>query len=723
MLESELEFVDLRDIRDKRLLKAVYKDLYVPNFPIREEQEDPSVWKPLIWGVPQKLSNPVLHILVGGCHLRESYERKVAGVIFAEFYRGSECGLLTYLAVQPSSRQKGIGRFLLAEAIKKLKVDASSAGGTLKAVFGEVHDPSKVPFSQDVINPLKRLSIISRLGAKLVPIRYIQPELKPGQGRSKCLLFIVFPMDDTPPKSLSAEIIRAFLHEFYQAQGVEIPQNDSDFLNMSSQLGTDIVQIKKLIEREEETPVLKFEKYGIAFHFFHNRHECSKKGKKKTSESLASLVSSSEFSSFERDLVSYSYRERGTSFDPDHIRMPFTNHVRDVEENMKRIEIQFPSESVYVAEGKTKSLVCGEVNSDGIRSRYVQLKASLTHFQSDLSVFHLTLSPDTEFPQPDKSALNEYDLVKLIKLWEGGEGIDGEDISFNLQNGKSLTLQGLMQEIFNDRAIGDVRAGTIQLITENGRDRDDIDWVLLWESIREFKSKQPIGISRSIKPLEECKIGDALKSVAGIFQGLLDFRYIDKTELSDVFKHIMIDETDLLGIHKGTLMQIAIVDRAFSVTTSSIGVSPYLLIPHAILLHNEELLRKAQAAADITSSGRLKELERARRKMHQCLDKDYLPNIFHYSTERMLYNLGEYSRGLIDLKKALRAKLAEINAEWEAKTNRRRRTAEAAIACLLLLLTGVQVKDAVSGVIPIEFFFVLLGVVTFIYLLWRIRVD
>jgi hypothetical protein len=403
--------------------------------------------------------------------------------------------------------------------------------------------------------------------------------------------------------------------------------------------------------------------------------------------------------------------------------MPFTNHVRDVEENMKRIEIQFPSESVYVAEGKTKSLVCGEVNSDGIRSRYVQLKASLTHFQSDLSVFHLTLSPDTEFPQPDKSALNEYDLVKLIKLWEGGEGIDGEDISFNLQNGKSLTLQGLMQEIFNDRAIGDVRAGTIQLITENGRDRDDIDWVLLWESIREFKSKQPIGISRSIKPLEECKIGDALKSVAGIFQGLLDFRYIDKTELSDVFKHIMIDETDLLGIHKGTLMQIAIVDRAFSVTTSSIGVSPYLLIPHAILLHNEELLRKAQAAADITSSGRLKELERARRKMHQCLDKDYLPNIFHYSTERMLYNLGEYSRGLIDLKKALRAKLAEINAEWEAKTNRRRRTAEAAIACLLLLLTGVQVKDAVSGVIPIEFFFVLLGVVTFIYLLWRIRVD
>jgi hypothetical protein len=280
-----------------------------------------------------------------------------------------------------------------------------------------------------------------------------------------------------------------------------------------------------------------------------------------------------------------------------------------------------------------------------------------------------------------------------------------------------------MQEIFNDRAIGDVRAGTIQLITENGRDRDDIDWVLLWESIREFKSKQPIGISRSIKPLEECKIGDALKSVAGIFQGLLDFRYIDKTELSDVFKHIMIDETDLLGIHKGTLMQIAIVDRAFSVTTSSIGVSPYLLIPHAILLHNEELLRKAQAAADITSSGRLKELERARRKMHQCLDKDYLPNIFHYSTERMLYNLGEYSRGLIDLKKALRAKLAEINAEWEAKTNRRRRTAEAAIACLLLLLTGVQVKDAVSGVIPIEFFFALLGVVTFIYLLWRIRVD
>jgi GNAT superfamily N-acetyltransferase len=722
MLKSELELVDLRDIRDKRLLKAVYKDLYVPNFPIREEQEDPSVWKPLIWGSLQKLSSPVLHILVGGYHLREPYERKVTGVIFAEFYRESECGLLTYLAVHPSSRQKGIGKFLLAEAVKKLKVDASSTAGALKAVFGEVHDPTKVPFSQDVINPLKRLSIISRLGAKLVPIRYIQPELKPGQGRSKGLLFVVFPTDDTPPKSLPTEIIRAFLHEFYRTQGVEIPENDSDFFNMGSQLGTDIVQVKELIETEEEAPVLKFEKYGIAFHFFHNRHECSKKSKKETSESLSSLVSSSEFSSFERDLVSYSYRERGTSFDPDHIRMPFTSHVRDVEENMKRIEIQFPSESVYVAEGKVKRLVCGGVNSDGIRSRYVQLKASVTHFQSQLSVFHLTFSPNSEFPQPDKSALNEYDLVKLIKLWEGGEGIDGEDISFKLQDGKSLTLKGLVQEIFNDPAIGDVRAGTIQIITENEREREDMDWVLLWESIREFKSKQSFDTSTSIKPLEEGKIGDALKSVAGIIQGLLDFRYIDETELSDVFKHFRIDETDLLGIHKGTLMQITRVDRAFSVTTSSTGVSPYLLIPHAILLHNEGLLRKAQVAADMTNSRRLKELERARGKMHQCLDKDYLPNLFHYSTERMLYNSGEYSRGLIDLKKALRAKLTEINAEWEAKTNRRRRTAEAVITCLLLLITGVQAKDAVSGLIPVELYFSFLGVVIFISF-WRIRAD
>jgi hypothetical protein len=404
--------------------------------------------------------------------------------------------------------------------------------------------------------------------------------------------------------------------------------------------------------------------------------------------------------------------------------MPFSSSVLKVPDHLEKFAICFPQELIYIAEGQRFRLICAETNSAGIRRRNAQLKASRTDFQSGISVFHLVLSPE---PESDETELNEYDLVKLAKLWEGGEGVDGREpgcridncITFKPPNKEPLSIGELVNSVFGHYGMrcNQVRVGTIQLVIGGGGSEENLNWTSLLHQICEFKEGLPANVSGSVAEQESNIPDKRLLGVAGILQGLLDFDNIDIGELCDVFGRVRVDEKNFIGIHKGTLLQISMDDRPYEVTATSIGISPYLLIPHAILLHNEELLRRTAEAAIKADSGQLRILENTRREMHRSLDKDYLPNIFHYPTERMIYSLGEYSRGLTDLKKAMRAKLSEINAEWEAKTSNRRRVAEDVIAGLLLIISGVSLKDVISLHIVIPS----LTIAALLYVLWRIR--
>jgi hypothetical protein len=452
-----------------------------------------------------------------------------------------------------------------------------------------------------------------------------------------------------------------------------------------------------------ERPVLKLVKYGVALHFLGTNGSVNRPHS-----------SSTEFSSFERDLASYSYR----------LKLPFYNRVLKVPEDMERIEIQFPKEIVYLSEGKKFKLVCDGIGLDAYRSRYVQLRASKTYFQSGLSVFHLVLTAETE---SEESELNEYDLVKLAKLWEGGEGIDDLEseysieryIRFQPQNRIPMTIQELANTIFGSFGPerNHIRTGTIQLITEIESQEKGSYWKALWERLHSIKEGNLANASTSTNGFRGDDISKGLLGMAGILQGLLDFDNIDLGELADVFGEVDIKEDSLLGIHKGTLLYASAYDRAYEVTAQSIGISPYLLIPHSVLIHNEELLRRASEAASKSDSKQFRALENARREMHRMLDRDYLPNIFHYPTERMIYQLGENSRGLTDLKQSVRSRLSEVNAEWEARTNRRRRIAEDMIAGFLLILSGMQLKD----VIPLNITIPVLSVAALVYIIWRLR--
>ena len=172
-----LEFRDLRKARDSEklkardqaLLEAVYDELFTPNFPDPDEQETLADWTPRLWGNPtqERPRQPELHGFVAGTHLDDPKARSLAGFAFVERYPESRCALLSYIAVDPHARGKGIARKLFSKARGSAERAARDEGHPLGAVFAEIHDPHRV--TDDVIDASDRVRIMAKLGARLVP--------------------------------------------------------------------------------------------------------------------------------------------------------------------------------------------------------------------------------------------------------------------------------------------------------------------------------------------------------------------------------------------------------------------------------------------------------------------------------------------------------------------------------------------------------------------------
>lgn len=117
----------------------------------------------------------------------------VAGIAF-ERYPRSDCGLVTYMVVAPSHRQRGLGLELQRAAVRELSA---------RVVFGEVL-PAKLERNL-------------RWGARIVDLQYIQPALGPGLVRDRGLILLALGGGEPLPDALPGDVVRAFLEELYAA--------------------------------------------------------------------------------------------------------------------------------------------------------------------------------------------------------------------------------------------------------------------------------------------------------------------------------------------------------------------------------------------------------------------------------------------------------------------------------------------------------------------------
>jgi len=461
--------------------------------------------------------------------------------------------------------------------------------------------------------------------------------------------------------------------------------------------------------RQRETPKLEFSQYAIAFHFAAEWKSEQLPGSSRDREPMAS---------YERDMLQHAHRDEP----------PFSTRVDSLPWAGLKVHVHFPADVVFESELRLIRLQ-GEAHR-----RTFDVSTSATVFERSSSsgtrivVLNLALASGEESPP-----LNEYDVIKLIKLWEGGEGLSdsewGKVIRLETPDGVARTLEQTAGELFREwlqlrdaecdgagrlrarirRGSGEHvapaslfarRVGTVELQLSGTEGREQL--------FRDLAALKEEGTAPDNE--FESERWDRVTAVGGILQGLLDFRFITSGELADVFAEVDVDsdEKSLLGFHKGTLLSLSGEsepdpepgpDPDEEERPSPIAVDPYVAIPNVVLLHNEQRLIAARKHALHLSLGQPGSSVSGRPRVNiddtadglnliTGLLAQHLPNVFHYRGERQLYEVGGRSRGLDDLATLIERRREELTSTLQRR-QRRRDTWTAVIGVVSAIVIGV----------------------------------
>lgn len=149
----------------------------------------------------------------------------VAGIV-GEGFRGTGVLLISYLAVRPDRRGRGLGSRLMDEVASRWYREP----GVL-LVVGEAHDPRCWPETADE-HPTDRLRLYDRLGARVLAVPFIQPALEPGSSRVPGFLLLAFHVapqvleDRGDGPTIPASLVLGFVREYYEVAEGPAPPDD-----------------------------------------------------------------------------------------------------------------------------------------------------------------------------------------------------------------------------------------------------------------------------------------------------------------------------------------------------------------------------------------------------------------------------------------------------------------------------------------------------------------
>ncbi|NWG45533.1 MAG: hypothetical protein HXY25_03165 [Alphaproteobacteria bacterium] len=420
---------------------------------------------------------------------------------------------------------------------------------------------------------------------------------------------------------------------------------------------------------EAEKPTLFFDRAAVALHFV-------ERGSVPDEAATPGYPDCPVLRSMELDLLNYPYQEKPL----------FGSHCHDAQ---AEVSIHFPHRYGYRSEGRLVERTC----PDPVR-RARAILTSTDFLKSGLRVFHLTLVP------AEGERFSELDIIRLIHLYGGQTEQTGmaDLIRFRIGEAAPCDAGGLLRRLLP--GIGPqarLMTGTVQILTGT-QTRGGVDHAALLETLQAARAED--GTEARARIAGWMRAGgpeaDTLMAWCGIVTGIFDFREIGEEEVLDTLEPTYARSTSLIRIHRRTMTSLSDEDRLMTECRDSVGISPYLLIPHAVILHNEALVDEAErtiAEARSTRGRGLGKGEAARRIVERNLDRLLVPNVFNYATERTLYEGGSAGRGLEDTLAATRAKLVELSHELDEAWERRRDAGQLAIAALLAILSVLQVKE------------------------------
>ncbi|MEJ3747292.1 GNAT family N-acetyltransferase [Actinomycetes bacterium KLBMP 9797] len=192
---------------DDETFARFYREVLVPSFP-PEELVDLDGLRPTAGAF-------------GTVVLRDG--EPVAGAL-GDLFPDSGVLLLSYLAVRPGLRAGGFGGKLLGAELARWRQRAPEA-----LILAEVEDP-RAHAAGPHGDPVARLRFYDRLGARLLPLWYFQPALRPGADRVRGMLLIAWaPSGDV----VEADVVARFLDEYV---GASDDTDDPEYEALRAQL-------------------------------------------------------------------------------------------------------------------------------------------------------------------------------------------------------------------------------------------------------------------------------------------------------------------------------------------------------------------------------------------------------------------------------------------------------------------------------------------------------
>ncbi len=590
--DTEPECIDLAEDFDEHLLQQVYTDIYQPAFPIRDEQEDPTIWTPRL---RDPHANPHLCFLVLGQHLRDRERRKPQGMLLAEYYAASQCVLISYVAVDETQRGKGLARKLFDALQQRLHLWQQSGSRPVVAVLAEIHDPALTPATRDVLPPLARLEVMARLGGKRIPVDYLQPPLSQTQLAAGGLWLIAFPDRVMPARAPTVAQIRQFLLEFYRELGSPDPEQDPVYTDTFASLNTLSEGTIALEPMVVVASTLRLHQAAVALQYavtgsIEPDAKCC----------LPHVPYCTHYHSYEKDLLSHAFRN------PPPVRSSCVPNIQRPdgdpacsEDYFLEAKLHLPMRLRFITEGETL-----ERYRRGELVLPVKLSFSRSDFlQSDRTIFNLVVHIDT---RASGEIFGEYELLCLSKQWSAADDSEVwlhtqeiEDVRFEMMDSnppRFMRLNQLASHYLKLKPEAAPVGGCVQIVFCEKDACPDIcaldteqEPILSQELINALNTLQ----QENTAPPD--RLHPALNAVGCLLQNILDLENVDLNELEDMLDGVNTSRSAVTAIHRNTLFALTVNDRLFDDLACTIGMSPYLLLPQAALLHNEGILLDASA--------------------------------------------------------------------------------------------------------------------------------
>jgi GNAT superfamily N-acetyltransferase len=195
-------------------LAQVYREILVPAFPANEIESEQSIAE-------------TLEARLGSLFIALDDKGEPGGAAFGRWSETGRVQMLSYLAVDPSTRGHGLGGRLLKEAVGAWKARYDPC-----LVVAEIESPDAPLVHEAYGDPRRRLGFYLSAGARALDLPYFQPGIGGPERRVRGMLLLVlhaaasFTPED--PSRVSGAPLRAFMEAYLrESEGARAPDWDA----------------------------------------------------------------------------------------------------------------------------------------------------------------------------------------------------------------------------------------------------------------------------------------------------------------------------------------------------------------------------------------------------------------------------------------------------------------------------------------------------------------